>query len=166
MVELVLKILVGIIVKKNELIVYTDGACKGNPGIGGWGAVMNYNGVVKEIYGAELNTTNNRMELLAAIETLKSLKRKCPVRIFTDSKYLQNGVKSWMANWKANGWKTSAKKEVKNKDLWQMLDQLSSENEIIWEWVKGHSGNAGNDKADELANKGIDELRNSKSGKS
>ena len=143
---------------EKKLIAYTDGACKGNPGIGGWGAILSYNGIEKEIYGAERDTTNNRMELMAAIETLKTLKKAHPIKIYTDSKYLQNGIKSWLVNWKANGWKTAAKKEVKNKDLWQQLDVLSQEHTITWAWVKGHSGNAGNDKADELANKAIIEL--------
>ncbi|MED7789245.1 ribonuclease HI [Francisella sp. 19X1-34] len=148
----------GIFTRKNNVIAYTDGACKGNPGIGGWGAILSYNGVEKEIYGAEKETTNNRMELLAAIRTLETLKRKCDITIFTDSKYLQNGIKQWLANWKANGWKTAAKKEVKNKDLWQELDSLSQIHNITWSWVKGHSGNQGNEKADELANKAIAEL--------
>ena len=142
----------------NELIAYTDGACRGNPGIGGWGAILSYKGVEKEIYGAEKDTTNNRMELMAAIETLKTLKKPHLIKIYTDSKYLQNGIKLWLVNWKANGWKTAAKKEVKNKDLWQQLDVLAQQHTITWAWVKGHSGNAGNEKADDLANKGISEL--------
>ncbi len=146
----------------NKLIAYTDGACKGNPGIGGWGAILSYNGVEKEIYGAERDTTNNRMELMAAIETLKTLKKIHPIKIYTDSKYLQNGIKSWLANWKYKGWKTAAKKDVKNKDLWQQLDALSQKHTITWAWVKGHSGNAGNDKADELAHKAISEMMGKK----
>ena len=142
----------------NKLIAYTDGACKGNPGIGGWGAILSFNSKTKEIYGAERDTTNNRMELMAAIKTLQSLKKACEIKIYTDSKYLQNGIKSWLTNWKANGWKTAAKKDVKNKDLWQELDILTQKHQVNWAWVKGHSGNTGNDKADELANKGISEL--------
>jgi len=151
---------------ENEIIAYTDGACKGNPGIGGWGAVLSFDGKIKEICGGEQDTTNNRMELMAAIETLRTLKKSCPIKIYTDSKYVQNGIKSWLANWKANGWKTAAKKEVKNKDLWQQLDTLSQQHTVTWAWVKGHSGNAGNDKADELANRGITELMERSSGKS
>jgi ribonuclease HI len=143
----------------NKLIAYTDGACKGNPGIGGWGAILSFNGKIKEICGAERDTTNNRMELMAAIKTLQSLKKECEIKIYTDSKYLQNGIKLWLTNWKANGWKTAAKKDVKNKDLWQELDLLTQKYKVNWAWVKGHSGNEGNDKADELANKAITELR-------
>lgn len=144
--------------KENNVIAYTDGACKGNPGVGGWGAILSYNGVDKEIYGAEKDTTNNRMEILAAIKTLEALKRRCAITIYTDSKYLQNGINQWLANWKANGWRTAAKKEVKNKDLWQKLDELTLNHDITWSWVKGHSGNVGNEKADELANRAITEL--------
>ncbi|GAB4222523.1 MAG: ribonuclease HI [Francisella sp.] len=149
-------------VKKNKVIAYTDGACKGNPGIGGWGVVLSYNGVEKLIYGGEKNTTNNRMELMAAIKSLQALKRECDIVIYTDSKYLQNGINSWIAKWKKNGWKTADKKDVKNKDLWQELDKLTNKHNVIWKWVKGHSGNIGNEKADNLANRAIDELRKGK----
>ncbi|QLE79727.1 ribonuclease HI [Francisella sp. Scap27] len=147
---------------KKSIVAYTDGACKGNPGIGGWGAVLSYGDVSKEIYGAEEETTNNRMEIMAAIATLRALKKTHPIKIYTDSKYLQNGINQWLKGWKANGWKTAAKKPVKNQDLWQELDELVQKNDVTWAWVKGHSGNAGNDKADELANKAIIELMESK----
>jgi len=143
----------------NRVIAYTDGACKGNPGIGGWGAFLVYKGIEKEIYGAEKETTNNRMEILAAINALKILKSRCSITIYTDSKYLKNGMLEWMTNWIKNNWQTAAKKPVKNKDLWLELNELVKLHDVDWKWVKGHSGDAGNDKADELANKAIDELR-------
>ncbi|MCL4117805.1 UNVERIFIED_CONTAM: hypothetical protein GTU68_037354 [Idotea baltica] len=146
---------------KKSIVAYTDGACKGNPGIGGWGAVLSFGDVSKEIYGAEEETTNNRMEIMAAIATLRALKKAHPIKIYTDSKYLQNGINQWLKGWKANGWKTAAKKPVKNQDLWQELDELVQKHDVTWAWVKGHSGNAGNDKADELANKAIIELMKS-----
>ena len=141
-----------------EAEIYTDGACRGNPGRGGWGAVLRYKGHEKTLYGAEPLTTNNRMELMAAIRALESLKRPCRVRLTTDSQYVQKGITEWMANWKRNGWKTAAKKPVKNADLWQRLDTAISGHQILWEWVKGHSGHPENELADELANKAIDEL--------
>jgi ribonuclease HI len=141
-----------------EAEIYTDGACRGNPGRGGWGAVLRYKGHEKTLYGAEPLTTNNRMELMAAIRALESLKRPCRVRLTTDSQYLQKGITEWMANWKRNGWKTAARKPVKNADLWQRLDTAIVGHEIQWEWVKGHSGHPENELADELANKAIDEL--------
>ena len=141
-----------------DVIIYTDGACRGNPGIGGWGALMSYKEEVKELYGGEVDTTNNKMELRAVIEGLNILKEPCSVKVFTDSKYVMEGINSWIHNWKKNNWKTANKKDVKNKDLWIQLDKLVSKHNISWEWVKGHSGNPGNDKADELANRGIENL--------
>ncbi len=141
-----------------EAEIYTDGACRGNPGRGGWGAVLRYKGHEKTLYGAEPLTTNNRMELMAAIRALESLKRPCRVRLTTDSQYVQKGITEWMANWKRNGWKTTAKKPVKNADLWQRLDTAITGHQIQWEWVKGHSGHPENELADELANMAIDEL--------
>jgi ribonuclease HI len=141
-----------------EAEIYTDGACRGNPGRGGWGAVLRYKGHEKTLYGAEPLTTNNRMELMAAIRALESLKRPCRVRLTTDSQYVQKGITEWMANWKRNGWKTAAKKPVKNADLWQRLDTAITGHQIQWEWVRGHSGHPENELADELANKAIDEL--------
>lgn len=138
--------------------IYTDGACKGNPGPGGWGAWLRSGDKEKELYGGELDTTNNRMELLAAIEALAALKGPSEVKLHTDSKYLKDGIQSWIANWKKNGWKTAAKKPVKNADLWQRLDQLVVLHNISWAWVKGHSGNFGNEKADDLANKGVESV--------
>jgi ribonuclease HI len=141
-----------------EAEIYTDGACRGNPGRGGWAAVLRYKGHEKTLYGAEPFTTNNRMELMAAIRALESLKRPCSVRLTTDSQYVQKGITEWMANWKRNGWKTAAKKPVKNADLWQRLDTAISGHQIQWEWVRGHSGHSENELADELANRAIDEL--------
>ena len=143
--------------KKVEL--FTDGACRGNPGPGGWGALLRYQGQEKSLYGGEKATTNNRMELIAAIEGLKALSRRCDVIITTDSEYVRKGITEWLAKWKVNGWKTAAKKAVKNADLWQQLDDLAQKHEIEWRWVKGHSGHRENEMADQLANKGIDELK-------
>ncbi len=138
--------------------LFTDGACRGNPGSGGWGALLRYEGAEKKLYGGERETTNNRMELLAAIEGLKVLKEECLVTLTTDSQYVRKGITEWMANWKKNGWKTAAKKPVKNADLWKQLDECSNKHRVDWKWVKGHSGHRENDIADQLANQGIDEL--------
>ncbi|WP_299768696.1 ribonuclease HI [uncultured Pseudoteredinibacter sp.] len=135
--------------------IFTDGACKGNPGPGGWGALLRYGDTEKPLCGGEKNTTNNRMELMAAIEGLRALKQSCKVILTTDSQYVRQGITQWMFNWKKNGWKTSAKKPVKNADLWQELDAESKRHEIEWRWVKGHSGHRENEIADELANQGI-----------
>jgi len=141
-----------------KIEIYTDGACRGNPGPGGWGVVLRYNSTEKNIYGGELMTTNNRMELMAAIMGLESLTRDCDVVLTTDSKYVMQGITEWLAGWKARGWKTAARKPVKNVDLWLRLDQAVSGHTIQWEWVKGHSGHPENEQADALANQGIDEL--------
>ena len=138
--------------------IYTDGACRGNPGPGGWGALLIAGGHRKSLYGAESETTNNRMELTAAIEALNALKGKRRVVLHTDSKYVKDGIESWLANWKSRGWKTANKKPVKNQDLWQSLDQAVNRHDLQWKWVKGHAGNPGNEEADALANRGIDEL--------
>ena len=141
-----------------QVIIYTDGACRGNPGPGGWGALIKYDSVEKTIFGGQANTTNNQMELSAAIEGLAILKEPCNVELFTDSKYVMDGITQWIQNWKKNNWRTAAKKDVKNKELWQKLDQLITQHKVQWHWVKGHSGDAGNEAADLLANKGIDSI--------
>ena len=141
-----------------QVIIYTDGACRGNPGPGGWGALIRFDSVEKEIFGGQANTTNNQMELSAAIEGLAALKEPCSVELFTDSKYVMDGITQWIQNWKNNNWRTAAKKDVKNKELWQKLDQLIAQHQVQWHWVKGHSGDAGNEAADLLANKGIDSI--------
>ncbi len=138
--------------------IFTDGACRGNPGPGGWGALLRYKDSQKVLKGSELNTTNNRMELQAAIAALESLSRPCKVHLFTDSRYLMDGMQSWLQNWKKRGWKTASKKPVKNEDLWRKLDELVGQHEIDWCWVKGHSGHPENELADQLANDAIDEL--------
>ena len=141
-----------------ETEIYTDGACRGNPGPGGWGVVMRYKGHEKTLYGAEPMTTNNRMELMAAIMALEGLKRNCRVRLTTDSQYLQKGITEWLPNWKKRGWKTASRKPVKNADLWRRLDAAIMGHDIQWEWVRGHSGHPENELADALANQAIDEL--------
>ena len=137
---------------------WTDGACRGNPGPGGWGALLRYDGKEKRLCGGERETTNNRMELMAAIMALESLTRSCKVELTTDSTYVMKGLTEWMPNWKKRGWKTAAKKPVKNVDLWQRLDTAAQRHQVDWKWVKGHSGHPENEIADELANQGIDEM--------
>jgi ribonuclease HI len=139
--------------------IFTDGGCRGNPGIGGWGALLRMGGHEKKLKGNALDTTNNRMELTAVIKALEALSRPCQVTVTTDSKYVQNGISLWMDNWKKNNWKTVAKKPVKNQDLWQKLDKAVQEHEIDWKWVKGHAGHAENEIVDELANQAMDELK-------
>lgn len=139
-----------------NVAIFTDGACRGNPGLGGWGAVLQYGSHQKLIRGAVANTTNNRMELMAAIEALKSLKRTCQVTLTTDSKYVQQGMCEWLPGWKARGWRTANRKPVKNQDLWQALDEQVGRHEVQWRWVKGHSGHPENETADRLANEAMD----------
>ena len=138
--------------------IYTDGACRGNPGIGGWGAIIQFQNNSKELFGGRAETTNNQMEMQAVIEGLKALKEPCRIILYTDSKYVIDGITTWIHGWKKNNWKTASKKPVKNMELWQELDQLVNQHEITWKWVKGHAGIPGNERADELANKGIDNL--------
>jgi ribonuclease HI len=141
-----------------EVEIFTDGACRGNPGPGGWGVLLRYGGVERELYGGEANTTNNRMELQAAIEGLRALRQPCKVILTTDSVYVKSGITEWIAGWKKKNWKNSARKPVKNVELWQTLDELNAKHDVDWHWVKGHSGHRENDIADQLANRGIDEL--------
>ncbi|MCD6035684.1 MAG: ribonuclease [Rickettsiales bacterium] len=140
---------------KNTVRIYTDGACSGNPGPGGWGAVLFYKDAVKELSGGEADTTNNRMELMAAIESLKALKRSSTIDLYTDSEYVRQGITQWIEGWKKNGWKTSAKKPVKNVDLWQALEEECARHQIAWHWVKGHAGHPENERADTLAREAI-----------
>ena len=144
---------------ENIIVIYTDGACSGNPGPGGWGALLQYKGKTKELCGGEAETTNNRMELTAAIKAINSLKRRSTVELHTDSTYVKDGITKWMAGWKKNGWKTAARKPVKNKDLWLALDDAISQHQINWKWVKGHAGDPGNEKADQLANEGMKKFK-------
>lgn len=144
----------------NWVDLYTDGACKGNPGVGGWGALMRYGDHDKSLCGGEANTTNNRMELLAVIEGLKALNRGCAVRVHTDSQYVQKGISEWMPNWKRRSWRTSDGKAVKNQDLWQALDAEQARHKVEWHWVRGHAGHPGNEAADRLANEGVLKVRN------
>jgi len=146
--------------KQNSKVVdiFTDGACKGNPGVGGWGVLLRYESCVQELFGGEQHTTNNRMELLATIRALEALKKPCKIRLHTDSQYVQKGISEWIHAWKMRGWLTASKKPVKNADLWQQLDGLSQQHEIEWIWVRGHAGHDGNEQADELANRGVTQV--------
>ncbi len=141
-----------------QVDIFTDGACRGNPGPGGWGAVLRYRGTEKELFGGEARTTNNRMELMAAIQALEALKDPCEVNLTTDSQYVRKGITEWMVNWKKRNWLTAAKKPVVNKDLWQRLEAAADRHKVHWHWVRGHSGHRENERADQLANRGIDEL--------
>ena len=141
-----------------DVRIYTDGACRGNPGPGGWGVVLEHAQGRKTLHGGEAHTTNNRMELIAVIRGLEALKRRCIVELYSDSRYVLQGITEWLPNWKRRGWKTAAKKPVLNSDLWQQLDIQAARHEVSWHWVKGHSGHPGNEAADQLANRGIDEL--------
>jgi len=142
----------------NNVEIFTDGACRGNPGPGGWGALLRFNGSERTLKGGETDTTNNRMELQAAISALESLSLPCKIQLTTDSRYVMDGIQQWLPNWKKRGWKTANKKPVKNEDLWRKLDELASGHEIDWHWVKGHSGHRENEMADQLANDAIDEM--------
>lgn len=141
-----------------RVVIHSDGACRGNPGPGGWGAILEWSGTEKTLSGAEALTTNNRMELTAAIAALEALTRACHVEFYTDSEYLRRGITEWLANWKRNGWKTAGRTPVKNADLWERLDAAARQHDIAWHWVKGHSGHPGNERADALANLAIDNL--------
>ena len=141
-----------------EVTLYTDGACRGNPGPGGWGVLLLAKGQEREICGGALSTTNNRMELMAAIEGLQALTRPCSVAVYTDSEYLRKGIGEWLPRWKATGWRTAARKPVKNEDLWRRLEEAAARHQVEWHWVKGHSGHAENERADALANRGLDDI--------
>jgi ribonuclease HI len=142
----------------HEVQIYADGACRGNPGPGGWGAWLKSGTHERELFGGETLTTNNRMELTAVIEALGSLRRRCRVVVYTDSEYVKNGITSWIHNWKARGWRTADRKPVKNADLWQRLDDLNAAHDVHWRWVRGHAGDPGNERADALANRGVDQV--------
>ena len=141
-----------------KITIYTDGACKGNPGPGGWGVLFEYNGRKKSLNGGEPLTTNNRMEMMAAISALETLREACEITLFTDSKYVMQGLTEWLAGWKARGWRTASKQPVKNQDLWERLDAAVQRHKIDWRWVKGHAGDPGNEAADQLANEGIEKM--------
>ena len=143
---------------EKTVYLFTDGACKGNPGAGGWGVLLRYGGHEKELFGGEAQTTNNRMELTAVLSGLKTLNRPCDVVICTDSQYVKNGMESWIHNWKKNGWKTAGRQPVKNADLWQQLDEQVARHRVRWQWVKGHAGHAENERADALANRGVEQI--------
>ena len=138
--------------------IYTDGACKGNPGVGGWGALLRASGVEKELFGGEADTTNNRMELMAVIEALRALSRSCDAVVYTDSSYVQKGISEWIHGWKRNGWRTADRKPVKNADLWLILDELARQHRVEWKWVRGHAGHPENERADALANRGVESV--------
>jgi ribonuclease HI len=142
----------------DKIKIYTDGACKGNPGVGGWGALLIAGSRAKELFGGERDTTNNRMELMGVIQALQALKRPCEISLYTDSQYVLKGITEWIDGWKAKGWKTASKAPVKNVDLWQQLDQARQLHKIEWIWVRGHTGDAGNERADQLANLGVDSV--------
>ena len=147
-----------------KVVIYTDGACRGNPGPGGWGAILISGRHEREIFGGDTQTTNNRMELTAAIEALTALRQPCLVELHTDSQYVRRGITEWLSIWKGRGWRTLSKSEVKNEDLWRRLDELATRHKIEWVWVKGHAGHDGNDRADELANKGVEMAQESVNG--
>lgn len=142
-----------------QIVIYTDGACSGNPGPGGWGALLQYNGHERELFGGEKDTTNNRMEIMAAVEALNALKEPCKVDLYTDSVYVRDGILKWIEGWKRNGWQTAAKKPVKNMDLWQALDEARKRHDVVWHWVKGHAGHTENERVDSLARKGVAEIK-------
>ena len=145
-------------IREAAVEIYADGACRGNPGPGGWGAILRSRGTERELFGGERETTNNRMELTAVIRALEVLKRRCTVAVYTDSQYVQKGISEWIHSWKRRGWRTADKKPVKNEDLWRRLDELAHEHSVEWHWVRGHSGHVENERADALANRGIDEM--------
>lgn len=144
---------------EERVVIYTDGACSGNPGPGGYGALLRFKGVEKEVMGGESETTNNRMEMMAALEALKALKRPCKIDLYTDSTYLKDGITKWIHGWKQKGWKTAAKKPVKNADIWQALDQETQRHDIAWHWVKGHSGDPDNERVDEIARSEVERMK-------